>query len=218
MTIHLEKDLEHLKKEILAMGAVVEQMLNKAISSFVRRRADQAEEVLGEDDVIDRKENEIEEECLRMLALQQPVASDLRFIITVMKVNNDLERMADVAASIASRAKYLATHDPIKLPVDFTKMVEKVQGMVHQSLDALVNMDVVTARKILQQDDDVDQMNRSMYASLEELMIKDSQIIKRAMNALSVSRNLERIADLATNIAEDIIFMVEGHIVRHRYE
>lgn len=218
MSKHLEKDLGYLKKEILSMGAMVEEAAKKAISSLVTRRPDLAKEVMDGDDAINTKENQIQEECLKVLALHQPVAEDLRFIVTVMKVNNDLERMGDLAVNIAERAAYLSARNPIKIPLNFPKMLEKTQEMLHDSLNALVNLDTNIARQVCQEDDEVDALNREMYVVLQDLMREDSDAIKRAVHTLSISRHLERIADLATNVAEDVIFMVEGEIVRHRLE
>lgn len=218
MPKHLGRDLENLKKEMLYMGSMVEGAINKAINSLVKRNTGWAEEVMRGDDEIDAKENEIQEECLKVLALHQPVAEDLRFIITVMKVNNDLERMGDLAVNIAERGVYLSTQPPIRAPLNFSKMMERVQSMVHESLNALVNSDTALARKVWREDDAVDEMNKEMYVALQDLMREDPDTIPRAIHTLSASRHLERIADLATNIAEDIIFMAEGEIVRHRLE
>ncbi|MBN1918756.1 MAG: phosphate signaling complex protein PhoU [Verrucomicrobia bacterium] len=215
MPKHLERDLEHLKKEILKVGSLVEEAIGKAIKALMDRRPETAREVIDGDSVIDAREVEVEEQCLKILALHQPVAIDLRFIVAVMKVNNDLERMADLAANIAERAVYLATHDAIRLPAGFSRMAETVRTMVRQSLDALVNMDEMLARSVLRRDDEVDAANREMFDALQQLMHDDPLTIERAVHALSSSRNLERIADHATNIAEDVIFMIEGDVVRH---
>src|SRR6185436_9092427 len=174
-----------------------------------------AREVLAGDDAIDRKELEVEDLCLKMLALHQPVAGDLRFIVAVMKVNNDLERMGDHAQNIAERALFLATHAPIDVDLDFARMLDAVRKMVSQSLDALVNQDPKSARAVLAEEDAIDRLHEHMFEVLQELMARDSSTIERAVQMLSVSRHLERIADLATNIAEDIVFMVEGEIIRH---
>jgi len=218
MSKHLERDLDRLKKKILTMGAMVESAANKAINALVERRLQWAEEVMAGDDEIDSREVEIEEDCLKALALHQPVAADLRFIITVLKVNNDLERMGDLAVNIAERAAYLTTHDPIQVPVDFTRMIEIVRAMVRDSLDALVKQDAALARRVCHRDDEVDELNRNMYHLLQDLMAREPQAIKRAVHTLSACRHLERIGDLATNVAEDVVFMVEGEIVRHRLE
>lgn len=216
MTKHLSDDLDRLKKEILAMGAMVEDAINKAITALVQRSPDLAREVLAGDDAIDRRELDVEDMCLKILALHQPVAGDLRFIIAVLKVNNDLERMGDHAQSIAERAIFLAAHDPIDVDLDFAGMVDTVRRMVAQSLDALVNADPELARSVCLQDDAVDDLHRSMFDVLQKLMTRDPATIERAVSVLSVSRNLERIADSATNVAEDIVFMVEGDVIRHQ--
>lgn len=218
MAKHLQRGLENLKKELLILGAMVEEATNRAITALIERRADLAQEILEHDDQIDEKEVAVEEDCLKLLALNQPVAADLRFIITVLKVNNDLERMGDLAVNIAERAAYLATHEPISVPLDFTRMGDNVRVMVRESLDALVNHDAVLARKILDDDDAVDDANRHMYDALQKLMHQEPAAIERAIHLLSASRHLERIADLATNISEDVVFLVEGEVIRHRTE
>ena len=218
MTRHLEADLDKLKKELLAMGALVEDAANHAISSIVRRDPALAREVLTGDDEIDKRELLVEDACLKILALHQPVASDLRFLVSVMKVNNDLERMGDLAQNIAERALFLATHDPIEVHLDFARMVEKVRAMVRQSLDSLVRQDPDLARAVCAQDDEVDEYNKHMYTVLQDLMKSDPDTVERAVHTLSVARHLERIADLATNIAEDVVFMVEGDVIRHQPE
>ena len=215
MPKHLQRDLDSLKKKLLTMGDLVEDATNKAIAALGQRRPELAEEVLEGDDVIDRTEVELEEDCLKVLALHQPVATDLRFVISVLKVNNDLERMGDLAINIAERAKYLSTHPPIDVPLDFDRMLELVRGMVRDSLAALVERDVVVARRVLGTDDEVDAINSAMFNAIEERIREEPDSCRRAIHLLSASRHLERIADLATNIAEDIVFLVEGEVVRH---
>lgn len=215
MPRHLERDLDNLSKELLTMGSMVEEAINKALRAVSHRHKDLAREVAHGDDAINEKENQIEEECLKILALHQPVATDLRFIITALKVNNDLERMADQAVNLAERAEQLAGLDPIPPPDGFERLVKNVQTMVRESLDSLVNMDAQLARHVCKMDDDVDQINANTFTSMQELMQRDPSTIVRAVNTISVSRHLERIADLATNIAEDVVFLVEGEIVRH---
>jgi len=215
---HLQRDLEHLKKELLSMGAMVEEAINKSILALVERRQKLAQEVMEGDMKINQKENQVEEECLKILALHQPVATDLRFIIVVLKVNNDLERMGDLAANIAERSLYLSTHGALGISLDFPQMIEAVRIMVRDSLDALVNQDSQLARTVISRDDIVDGINRKMYASLQDLMKQEPASIKCAVQTLSSSRHLERIADLTTNIAEDVVFMVEGELIRHSFE
>jgi len=218
MSKHLQRDLEHLKKLILTLGSMVEEASNQAIAALVDRRPELAEQVMAGDDEIDRREVELEEECLKILALHQPVAADLRYIVAVMKVNNDLERMGDLAVNIAERAMFLSTHEPLELVLDFTNMVDKTRGMVRQALDALVHKNTDLARLVCRKDDEVDELNRRMFDVLQELIVQDPATIERAIHTLSVARHLERIADLATNIAEDVVFMVEGEVIRHRTE
>ena len=218
MPKHLQRDLEYLKKELLTIACLVEKATNKAILALTERRSELAEEVIREDDLIDEKEVQVEEDCLKVLALHQPVAADLRFIITALKVNNDLERMGDLAVNIAERAAYLSTHERLGLSLDFPRMTEGVQTMLRNSLDALTHMDTKLARNVLTMDDEIDDANRKMYVVLQEWMHKDPDSIERAVHLLSVSRHLERIADLTTNIAEDVVYMVEGELIRHRIE
>ncbi len=215
--IHLHRDLDHLKRLILSMGAMVETETNKAITALVERRSDLAEEIVAADDVlIDEKEVEVEEECLKILALHQPFANDLRFIIVVLKVNNDLERIGDLAVNIAQRAAFLNSQPPLGIPLEFGEMAEAVRVMVRDALDALVNQDVDLCRKVLSDDQQVDEIHRRMYTDLSALMKADPERIERAISVLSASKCLERIADLATNLAEDVIFLVEGAVVRHQ--
>lgn len=214
--LHLQRDLEKLKREILELGGMVEESINDAILALHNRRIDLAEKVYARESKIDAKEVFIEEECLKILALHQPVAADLRFIVVTLKVNNDLERMGDFAQNIAKRAIFLASHDPIPSLPDFVNVLpEVVRTMVRNTLDSLVKLDIEMAREVIGMDHTIDDINRRMYGELQRLMERDPSTIERAIQLLSTSRYLERIADLATNIAEDVIFMVQGNIVRH---
>jgi phosphate transport system protein len=215
MSNHLLRDLELLKKHLLTMGGMVEEATDLAITAVIDRRRELAEQVLAGDDRIDAKELEIEDECLKMLALHQPVATDLRFIITVLKVNNDLERMGDLAKNIAERAAFLGELPPIEGAQDFRRMAERVRGMVHECIDALVNRDVELARRVCLEDRDVDEENRLRFTQLQQVMKHDPSTVERAVSLLSVSRHLERIADHATNVAEDVVFLVDGEVIRH---
>jgi phosphate transport system protein len=163
-------------------------------------------------------EVDVEEECLKILALHQPVAIDLRFIVTALKINNDLERIGDLAVNIAERSEFLAGQEPISVPFDFEAMAEKTQWMVTESLDSLVDMDCKRAYQVCAADDEVDALNRKMYKQVEASIIAHPRWTRCLFHLLSVSRHLERIADHATNIAEDVIYMVEGKIVRHKAE
>lgn len=217
MSLHLQRDLDKIKKELLQLGSMVESNINNAILALSDRREELAELVFKEEELVDAKEVYIEEECLKTLALHQPVAVDLRFIVVVLKVNNDLERMGDFAVNIAKRSMFLTKQPPIAIPVGFTdNMLQSIRTMVHNSLEALVTLDVELAQEVIDMDDAVDAMNKQMYVELQALMAGDITTIERAIAVLSTSRYLERIADLATNICEDVIFMVNGSVIRHK--
>lgn len=218
MSTHLQREIDKLKKKILFMGAEVEDSLGKAVESLITRNPLLAEEVIKSDEDMDQLEVEIEEECLKILALHQPVAIDLRYVVAILKINNDLERIGDLGVNIAERAAYLSSHAPIDLPLDFRGMAELTQLMVKRSLDALVNLDTTLARQVRASDDEVDAMNRHMYVLLEDYIKDNPDRVSEALHLLSTSRHLERIADQATNIAEDVIYMSEGEIVRHQPE
>ena len=218
MPIHLQRDLEQLAKHILSLGALVEEATSHAIEAVAHRRPELAEQVLTGDDRIDDREVQIEIECLKMLALHQPVAADLRYIVAVLKVNNDLERMGDIAVNVAERALWMAGHEPLSVTLDFVTMGELVRRMVRDCLDALVRRDVDVARRVIQDDDKVDFMHKEMFEILEREMMRAPESVPAAVHGLSTSRHLERLADLATNIAEDVIFLVDGEVVRHQPE
>jgi len=214
----LVREVEKLKKMILALSAVVEESVQKGVQSVIERRPQLAEQVIDTDSRIDQMEVDVEEECLKILALHQPVANDLRYVIAVLKINNDLERVGDIAAHIAERALSLSKHERIEIPFDLTGMAEKSQEMLRGSLDALVNLDPNLARGIMASDDEVDEMNREAFNQVEAAIIKRPDLVDPLMQVLSLSRYLERIADYATNIAEDILYLTSGEIVRHRKE
>jgi phosphate transport system protein len=189
--------------------------LRTSSSAPERRGAGLAARVIGVDLEIDKREVEVEEECLKLLALYQPVATDLRFIVTALKINNDLERIGDLAANIADRAESLATAPPITAPFDYQAMAESATDMLRKSVDALVNLDTALAREVLLSDDAVDALNRTTYEKVCSAARRTPENIDPLLRIMTVSHNLERIADHATNIAEDVIYMVEGKIVRH---
>jgi phosphate transport system protein len=215
MTQHMQRELEKLKKMILALSAVVEESVQQAGLSLEKMDIPLAEVVIDNDEQIDQMEVDLEEECLKILALYQPVAIDLRFIISVLKINNDLERIADLAVNIAERTLALAEEPRIPVPFDFTEMARKVQIMLKKSLDALVNMDTRLALQVCDLDDEVDALHKKTYVLVKEQIRKNPDALNALVHYLSVSRHLERIADLATNIAEDVVYMIEGEIVRH---
>lgn len=218
MPQHLQREIENLKKKILSLGAKVEEAVRRATLSIQERNREPATQVIENDYEIDQFEVEIEEDCLKILALHQPVAIDLRFIVAVLKINNDLERIGDLAVNIAERAAFLAAHPKPDISFDFVDMAEKAQQMLKKSLDALVNMDCELAHKVCAADDEIDAMNRQMYLIVQDAIHAHPQQMESLVHLLSASRHLERIADLATNIAEDVIYMAEGEIVRHRTE
>jgi len=218
MTIHLQREIERLKKDILRLSAVVEEGFQRAVKSLEERDGYTAQLVMESDFEIDKMEVEIEEECLKILALYQPVAVDLRFIVAVLKINNDLERIGDLAVNIAERAAFLATQERINIPFDFSGMAQKAKSMLKRSLDALMKMDALLAREVCASDDEVDDMNREMYLQVQDGIRNQPEHLESLTHVLSASRHLERIADHATNIAEDVIYMIKGEIVRHRAE
>ncbi len=216
MTKHLDRDMERLHRDILSLSAMVEEMIDKAARALREGRLDLAEQVIEDDEKVDAMEVAIEEECLKMLALHHPVAVDLRRIATVIKVNNDLERIADLAVNVAQRAIGVGDYPRFKIPEGVAPMVTKVTGMVRIALDAFVNLDTDAARSVILNDDEVDQLNAELIGRLRLVMQSDSQLVAPALYCFSAIRHLERIADLATNIAEDAIYLVDGEIVRHR--
>lgn len=216
MSQHLQRELEQLMRDLLSIGAMVQEGIKMAIVAFNEYRSDLANEVLERDKKIDQHEVEVEEECLKLLALHQPVAEDLRFITAVMKINNDLERMGDGAVSIAKRTLHLTKEEPFTPPEDLKKMADLTTQMVRDSLNAFVKKDAEFARQICVNDDQVDVLHRSIIRELRKTMKENPNAIESALDVFTTTRRLERIADLATNIAEDVVYMVEGEIIRHR--
>jgi phosphate transport system protein len=207
--------MEHLKKQVLSLCAMVEEQVERAVRALVERDQDLARAVEQRDGDVDRREVEVEEECLKTLALHQPVAIDLRFVVAVLKMNNDLERVGDLAVNIARKAATFAGQPPMEIPFDLPGMWEKTRSMLRDSIDALVNRDAALAHNVCARDDAVDQAKHQIRRSVEEMMGAQPGRIPALLSLLAVSRNLERIADHATNIAEDVIYMVEGRIIRH---
>ena len=216
MPTHLERELDLLKRKILTLCGMAEDVVHRAVRALMDRDARAATEVMQTDLQIDQMEVEVEEDCLKILALHQPVAIDLRFIISVLKINSDLERVGDMAANIAERAAFLSEKRTLDLPIDYSEMADKAQAMLKKAIDALVNMDAALAREVCAADDEVDEINRQMYARIQAAIGEHPDRLDCLLHLLAVSRQLERIADHATNIAEDVIYMVKGEIVRHR--
>jgi phosphate transport system protein len=219
MKFHLQKELDKIKEKLLTLGALVEDRVYKAVRSIELKDESVAKKIIEADNEIDEMEIELEEDCLKVLALHQPVAVDLRFIVSVIKINNDLERVADQAVNIASRVANISKREQSEeFFYDYSPMEEKVEYMFVKSLDAFVNMDVNLAEKIIRMDDEVDKLKGEAYDIIKDAMIKRSDQIGYLLNFFLISRHLERIADYATNIAEEVIYLVEGKIVRHRID
>jgi phosphate transport system protein len=218
MSIHLHRDLENIQRKILALASTVEQTVEKSIRALFDREVQLAESVMGGDSAIDMEENEIEEECLKILALHQPVAGDLRRVAATMKINSDLERMADLAANIAERAYALASGPEIHVPPTFRQMTDMSNLMVRDSLDAFVHLNVELAKRVCRLDVHVDRFHREIIEQVTRFMKQSPDNIDAGLNLFSAARQLERIADHATNIAEDVVYLVEGKIIRHHRE
>jgi phosphate transport system protein len=215
---HFEEELQALKNRLLNMGALVEERVHQATFALIERRPDAIDRVIAGDGDVNDLQIEIDDRCLKLLALQQPMASDLRLITAAMKINADLERIGDQAVNIAENAARILTHPPLKPLIDLPRMAEIAQRMTRDSLDAFVRRDPELARNILARDDEVDQLKDQVFRVLLTYMMADPATIERALGLILISRNLERIADHATNIAEDVIFVVEAKDVRHHHE
>ncbi|HEY7326054.1 MAG TPA: phosphate signaling complex protein PhoU [Gemmataceae bacterium] len=216
MAKHLERDLDDLQRDLLALAGLVEAAIYKAIQALQERDVQLARDVIAGDTQIDREENHIDEECLKLLALHQPVARDLRRIIAAMMINTDLERMGDLAEEIAERAIYLSRPPLLPIPDKLQRMTDLATMMVRQSLDAFVNLDTLVAQAVMRMDDEVDRYNEEIIAELVQAMSKSPVLVEAGLSMFSAIRHLERIADHATNIAEDVVYLVDGEIVRHR--
>ena len=218
MPKHMLKEIDRVKKMVRALSDRVEDSVHRAVNAIERRDAALAKKVIDNDIEIDHMEVDVEEECLKILALHQPVAQDLRFIVAVLKINSDLERIADLAVNIAERAIFLSSQEKLDIPFDFPGMADKAKEMLEKSLEALFNLNSELARDVCAADDEVDEINRQVYEKVKEGVAKHPERISSLLHFLSVSRHLERIADHATNIAEDVIYMNDGDIVRHKAE
>jgi phosphate transport system protein len=215
MAVHLQNEIDTLKKDLLTLCAAVEQQVEKAVRALLDGDAKLAEEVEQGDQEIDQQEVEVEEDCLRLLVLYQPVAGDLRLVIAALKINNDLERIGDLAVNIAHKAVSLAQEPAVEIPFDLPGMWSKTRAMLRDSLDAMVRADPRLAKDVCERDDEVDRIKHDARVRIEELIHRDPAATHRLLRLLAASRNLERIADCATNIAEDVIYMVNGRIIRH---
>lgn len=211
-----EKELAELKSAILKMGGMVEQMVGASMRSLIEKDTRIAEMAVEQEPHVNQLEMDIDARCLSILALRQPAAYDLRFILTGIKISKDLERMGDLAINIRSEAEKLNEQAPIKPYVDLPKMSALAQNMVKQSLDAFVTQDTELAKTVLTMDDGVDDLKYKIQQDLIEVMSKDPSTIKRAMGLLAIARHVERVGDIATNIAELVVFLVEGKDIRHQ--
>jgi phosphate transport system protein len=216
MTRHIERQIEQLKEKILRVGTLVEEAISKSITALINRDSHLAQRVMASDEEIDRMEVEVEEECLKILALYQPVAADLRFVVAALKINNDLERMGDLAKNIAKRVAQLAAGEPCELPPEIRLMAMQAEEMVKQCLDAVINADPSLARQVREEDDAVDAARQKIRKKVLQGIKEHPENVETLLRINSVSKHIERIADMATNVAEDVIYMVEGDIVRHR--
>jgi len=216
MPKRLQKDIEKIKKMVLSVGAMVEERVRMSIKAIETWDAGLAEDIIRRDYEIDELEIEVEEECLKILALHQPVAVDLRFLIATIKINSELERIGDEAVNIANRVRNISKRRKLDLSFDFTIMAEKAATMLRLSLDALVNLDQDLAFKVLTLDDEVDLMHREIYDRIKEVMSQNPDYVGYLINLYTTSRHLERVGDHSTNIAEEVIYLIEGEIIRHR--
>jgi phosphate transport system protein len=216
MSVHLQREIDGLKRQLLSLCAVVDEQVQLAMRALIDRDEPLARQVRQRDSDVDQREVEVEEECLKILALHQPVAVDLRFIVAALKINNDLERIGDLAVNIARKARAVASGPPMAIPFDLAAMSEKTQALLRDSLDAMVNLDAKLASEVCGRDDEVDHMKRAIRRQAEEMIAADPSITRILLRLVAVSRNLERIADLATNIAEDVVYLVDGKIIRHQ--
>jgi phosphate transport system protein len=210
------QELEELKHRILAMAGMAEQAVDLAVQAYSQRDLAMCQRVLNNEPAINRAEREVDEFAVDLLAMQQPMAIDLRFILAVIKINADLERVGDQAVNIAQRVMNMIELSPKDLPVDIPAMAAKVRKMVRDALQSFIEGDTELARRVLEADDEVDRLNKEAFANLSVCMQTKPDSAVQALDALSIARNLERVADHATNIAEDVIFWVRGADVRHR--
>lgn len=213
---HLDNALEKLKVSLLQLATLTEEQLKKSFVALRNRDATLAREIIENDQIIDEMEVDIEESCLQILALHQPVANDLRFVIAVLKINNDLERIADYATGISRRVIDLSKIQLPVEPIDFSHAAQQVISMVRTCLDAFIRQDTDLAKSVLEADDELDRFHNGNYSIIKKAVIEHPNFAMDLMRLVTVSRYFERIGDMATNIAEDVIYMVSGEIVRHQ--
>jgi phosphate transport system protein len=215
---HFDRELDDLKQDLLRMAALAETAVSKSLLSVTHRDSDLAREVITDDITLNRMELAIEEQAFKLLALRQPVATDLRLTVAAMRIATELERIGDQAVNIAERALELNSNPPLELPIDIKFMADLALGMVRTSIDAFVNQNPKLATQVCQRDVEVDILDDEYIQRLLQCMIQETRWVTRLHHFIIIVRNLERIADLATNIAEDIVFIVEGRVIKHRCE
>lgn len=215
MSVHLERAIGNLMKQLVGLSAKVEESVKRAVQSVEEGDEELARKVIEEDEVIDQKEIDIEEECLKIFALHQPVAIDLRYLVAVLKINNDLERIGDLAQNISKHSIRILEKPILKKPFDFQEIYSHVQSMLKKSLDSIVNLDAEAAYEVLKEDDEVDRLHSQMAREAVRRVEKEAEKADTLIYYMHIARHLERIADHATNIAEDIIYLIKGEIVRH---
>ena len=215
MQRHFDEELAGLKQKILRMGSLVENQIGQALEALINRNTDLATQVISNDHQVNTMDVEVDEMCLELLALQQPAARDLRFITTAMKISTELERMSDLAEAICNRTIELNEEPQLKPYIDIPLMADHATKMVSEALDSFVRGDSVLARKVLEEDDYIDKVNEQIFRELLTFMIENPKTISRAIRLSFVSKAIERIADHATNVAELVVYMVEGKIIRH---
>lgn len=215
MQRHFVQELEALKNNLIRMGSLTEQAIHDSIKALLDRNVEFAQQVMQNEDRINRYELEIDTAVVDILALQQPVASDLRFILAAMKINNDLERIGDHAVNIAESATSYAAHPPLAIQLELPQMARVAETMLREALDAFIHSNSELGRKVLRDDDVIDELNRKTVRDLVGVIRTEPDYVEQALDFVRVSRNLERVGDLATNIAEEVIYVAEAHVVKH---
>jgi phosphate transport system protein len=218
MSVHMTRELENLKNRLLYLASITEQNVRHAGQAVKNLNSQMAQTVIDGDHQIDLEEVAVEEDCLKILALYQPVASDLRTVVSILKINSDLERIGDLAVNIAERVIYLEKAQPVSDSFNFEDMWMLSLKMLKEALDSFVNRDLALAKKVCDDDDAVDKINRDMYGRVYRGVRTNPDDVEAYFHYLAISRHLERLADYATNIAEDVIYLIEGKIVRHSPE
>lgn len=216
MLVHLTRDLDNLHRSLMLMCTMVEELVHDSVNMLDEPDPERVRKLAHNGHEVDVYDVRIEEECLKILALHRPVATDLRRITTVMKITGELERVGDLALHIAERSCSIGNDSKMQVPAKIHEMAGHAVTMLHESIDAYVNLDTALARKVCKEDDLVDDLNRQVIETLSQLMTKSSELVEPALHLFSATRHIERVADHATNIAEDVIYLVEGEIVRHQ--